>query len=356
MLGNQSNSHHPPTIKGTSFVTALGPTALQKTAASHSIVFYTFISIMTIKFSLPASAQYFTPFPRLPIELRLQIWEDAIYQPGMNFLRISYNSTASRRFRNSGPFPPIRKATLQPMYHHPEAEDSQFYNLNHVLENLSLACAESNRVVRRFKQHPNTIKLPDGRVVTALDSHDTICLDEYVPQNLFTSGCRILTDVNCFGLDRIRHVAIRYCYNWETKGPHCFECFRRHSVDTKKALPLHVYQFLVRHMPNLQTVYLIDFLILRRDTNDPAVTHSQSFRTLGPRICLTRHRATDVYIERSQVLRGGQPRAERVASLVTGLRGAGLGEAKLPSVLGPKYDDQMPPQGAGAGSIQGSVL
>ncbi|KAH7347432.1 hypothetical protein B0T11DRAFT_302647 [Plectosphaerella cucumerina] len=228
---------------------------------------------MTIKFSLPASAQYFTPFPRLPIELRLQIWEDAIYQPGMNFLRISYNSTIPRRLRNNVPFPPIRKATLQPMYHHPEAEDSQFYNLNNVLENLSLACAESNRVVRRFKQHPDTIKLPDGRVVTALDSHDTICLDEYVPQNLFTSGCRILTDVDCFGLDRIRHVAIRYCYNWESKGPHCFECFRRHSVDTKKALPLHVYQFLVRHMPNLQTVYLIDFLILRRDTNDPAVAH-----------------------------------------------------------------------------------
>lgn len=226
-----------------------------------------------IKFSLPIGAQYFTLFARLPVELRLQIWEDAIYQPGMNFLKVAYDP--SPLGHHGSAWPPTCKATLVPIYPHAKAEDSHFPHLNTVLDSLSMACAESRRVVRRFREHRNTIGLRDGRIVTALDCHDTICLD-YIPQNLFTSGCRILTDVKCHGLDRIRHVAIRYCHNWETRNPYCGHCGRTHCADTTQALPLHTYQFLVRHMPNLQTVYFIDFLILRKNTEE-TISKSELF-------------------------------------------------------------------------------
>lgn len=221
-----------------------------------------------LKFAIPASAQYFTPFARLPVELRLQIWEDAIYDPGMNFLRIAYEpAPRARGQHHAGAAPPVCKASLSPLYPHEKAEVSHYTRLNQVLSRLNNTCAESRRVVQQFLKHPNTIKLHDGRVLTARDSADVICLD-YIHTDLFTSGCRILTDVDCPGLDRIRHIGIRYCHKWETASPFCGQCGRVHCTDSSKNFPLHIYQFLARHMPNLQTVYLIDFLILRRSRQD----------------------------------------------------------------------------------------
>ena len=218
-----------------------------------------------IKFSLPASAQYFTPFSRLPVELRLQIWEDAIYDPGMNFVKVAYQPFPRiPGSHHAGAAPPICRASLAPIYAHSKAEVSHYARLNTIMRNLSLACAESRRVVRRFVSHPDTIRLGSGHILTALDSEDVICLD-YIPADPFMNGCRIVTDVDCPGLDRVRHVAVRYCHKWETQAPFCAQCGRVHCSESQKNLPLHMYQFLARHMPNLQTVYLIDFLILRRD-------------------------------------------------------------------------------------------
>ncbi|KAM0270423.1 hypothetical protein ACHAQH_009458 [Verticillium albo-atrum] len=140
-----------------------------------------------VKFALPSGAQYFTPFAAFPVEIRHQIWEAAIFEPGMSFLKIVPNHDqghvlaqviqGSRRFL-------LIKAHLAPIFQNPKADNSNYVALAKVLDTLSNTCTEADRVVQRLLRDPGTLKV-NGRPI-ALTSHaqDIVCLD-YLPSGLF---------------------------------------------------------------------------------------------------------------------------------------------------------------------------
>ncbi|ROT35064.1 hypothetical protein SODALDRAFT_382004 [Sodiomyces alkalinus F11] len=252
-----------------------------------------------VRFDIPPEARSLPRFAALPAELRYEIWEHAMLEPGMHFLKVVVDpdsavssdtvsidsdishgaqvaqqhptddtATAGHHPSRSNAAIRIRKAHLAPIYPHPRADLSRYVGTNHRLSTLSASCVEAAQVVRRLVHHPASIKLPDGNTVF-LDrgSRDIICLD-YMSSDRFYNGCRIRHDVQCPGLEGIRHLAIPYCHQWETKCNPCSRCHRQHDLFTERTYPVHVFQFLARQLPNLQTFYFIDYLILPKKSAD----------------------------------------------------------------------------------------
>ncbi|KAI3540159.1 uncharacterized protein CCOS01_03938 [Colletotrichum costaricense] len=242
-----------------------------------------------VKFDIPASARSFTCFSRLPPEIREQIWEDAIFEPGMHFLRLR---TAARITHYPSPMPPgslgdqdtkdeddvlldfaqesvptrVWPAILEPRYPTPQANISNYVSTNQVLKKLSATCFESAKVVRRLTSAPGGLKLKGDRVVSLGGSFDIVCL-EYLSADDFRSWCRISQSIKCNELANIRHVAIPYCHAWETSvgGFRCGHCGTRSSGLATKVYPVHLYEFLAQYLPNLETFYFIDYLIVQKD-------------------------------------------------------------------------------------------
>ncbi|KAK1722854.1 uncharacterized protein BDZ83DRAFT_721085 [Colletotrichum acutatum] len=244
-----------------------------------------------ITFDIPASARSFTCFSRLPPEIREQIWEDAIFEPGMHFLRLR---TAARITHYPSPMPPgslgdqdtkdeddvlldfaresvperVWPAILEPRYPTPQANISNYISVNRVLKKLSATCFESAKVVRRLTSASGGLKLKDGRVVSLGGSSDIVCL-EYLSADDFRSWCRMSQSIRCNELANIRHVAIPYCHAWETSvsGFRCGHCGTRYSGLATKVYPVHLYEFLAQYLPNLETFYFIDYLIVQKNTS-----------------------------------------------------------------------------------------
>ncbi|CCF42123.1 hypothetical protein CH063_02759 [Colletotrichum higginsianum] len=241
-----------------------------------------------VKFNIPASARSFHPFSRLPPEIRSQIWEHAILDPGMHFLRLK---TAARVAHIPSPLMTIPvdddddgersdplldfsreslpsalwPATLEPRYPTPQANLSNYVTLNRTLSKLSVTCFEAATVVRRLINQPGSVKLSGGRVVSLASSSDVVCL-EYLSADNFRSWCRMSLDIECQELANIRHVAIPYCHGWEAAGTafRCSHCGSQHGSRVRKVYPVHLYEFLARHLPNLETFYFIDYLIVKK--------------------------------------------------------------------------------------------
>ncbi|KAK2055717.1 hypothetical protein LY76DRAFT_577658 [Colletotrichum caudatum] len=245
-----------------------------------------------IKFDIPASARSFHLFPKLPPEIRHQIWEDAILEPGMHFLRLKTAARAAHTASPLIPFPiddnedadadavqanpildfdreplPLKlwPATLEPRYPTPQANLSSYVTLNRTLAKLSVTCLEAAAVVQRLVSQPGSIKLSGGRIVSLASSNDVVCL-EYLSADNFRSWCRMSLDIECPELANIRHVAVPYCHAWEaTNVPfRCSHCGSQHGAGINKVYPVHLYEFLARHLPNLQTFYFIDYLIVTK--------------------------------------------------------------------------------------------
>ncbi|EFQ31128.1 uncharacterized protein GLRG_06272 [Colletotrichum graminicola M1.001] len=244
----------------------------------------------TIKFDIPASARSFHLFSKLPPEIRHQIWEDAILEPGMHFLRLK---TAARATHlpsplitspddddddddasqpnpmldfDSEPLPSkLWPATLEPRYPTPQANLSNYITLNRTLARLSATCFEAAAVVQRLVNQPGGIKLSGGRIVSLASSNDVVCL-EYLSADNFRSWCRMSLDIKCPELANVRHVAVPYCHGWEAANTpfRCSHCGSQHGAGINKVYPVHLYEFLARHLPNLQTFYFIDYLIVKR--------------------------------------------------------------------------------------------
>ncbi|KAK2026279.1 hypothetical protein LX32DRAFT_665427 [Colletotrichum zoysiae] len=257
-----------------------------------------------IKFHIPASARSFHLFPKLPPEIRHQIWEDAILEPGMHFLRLKTAARAAHIPSPLIPFPiddddedadadgdavqpnPILDfdreplpsklwpATLVPRYPTPQANLSSYITLNRILAKLSVTCLEAAAVVQRLVSQPGSIKLSGGRIVSLASSNDVVCL-EYLSADNFRSWCRMSLDIECPQLANIRHVAVPYCHAWEaTNVPfRCSHCGSQHGAGINKVYPVHLYEFLARHLPNLQTFYFIDYLIVKRCSSLLAKAH-----------------------------------------------------------------------------------
>ncbi|KZL76785.1 hypothetical protein CT0861_07220 [Colletotrichum tofieldiae] len=241
----------------------------------------------TVKFDIPASARSFHPFSRLPPEIRHQIWEDAVLEPGMHFIRLK---TAARVAHLPSPLvtstidendeehsnpildfsreklpSKLWPATLEPRYPTPQANLSNYVALNRTLAKLSVTCFESAAVIQRLVNQPGSVKLNGGRVVSLASSEDVVCL-EYLSADNFRSWCRMSINIDCPELANIRHVAIPYCHGWEATSTAfgCSHCGDQHHAGVSKVYPVHLYEFLARYLPNLQTFYFIDYLIVKK--------------------------------------------------------------------------------------------
>ncbi|OLN86724.1 hypothetical protein CCHL11_03726 [Colletotrichum chlorophyti] len=242
----------------------------------------------TIKFDVPPAVRSFAPFSRLPVEIRHQIWEESIFEPGMHFLYLKTKAPIRHVQPPVVPNPDniddednddamidlsqektpakLWSATLQPKYPSVQADISKYVALHRELANMSATCSEAAAVVRRVMERPGGLRLNGDRLITLASSTDIVCLEYLSPDN-FSSGCRVALDIECPELANIRHVAVPYCHAWESTRPsyRCTQCGNHHAGSAKKVYPLHLYEFLARYLPNLETFYFIDYLILRLD-------------------------------------------------------------------------------------------
>jgi hypothetical protein len=155
-------------------------------------------------------------------------------------------------------------AKLVPLYPTPQADISYYVTLNKLMAQLSVTCPDADRAMQHLLRGPDVMRLSSGRVVS-VDSHaDIICLD-YLPPDMFESGCRMPMDIECGDLEAIRRVAIRYCHKWEVRSAAqpCVHCGRVHSSASRSVYPVHLFQFIARYLPRLETFYFVDYLTVR---------------------------------------------------------------------------------------------
>ncbi|KAL7931689.1 hypothetical protein V8C35DRAFT_309267 [Trichoderma chlorosporum] len=247
-----------------------------------------------IKFEIPDSHRTFSPFPRLPPELRQQIWRETVSTPGMTFVKLEsrgrnwrwvslnrpFSQTASDDGSNKGDdldeialevkneVAPRRlwDTRLVPMSANKQSDISSYHGLNKQLAALTTTCGESHDVVSSLMGKKGAVRSSSGKLLALPGSSDIIFL-EYFPSELFESGCSYDIDPNCPGLDDIRRVAVRYCHQWQEKPVPsvCPLCGLVHEAASNSIIyPNHLYHFLARHLPNLEEFYFVDYFLLRR--------------------------------------------------------------------------------------------
>ncbi|KAI8692661.1 2EXR domain-containing protein [Fusarium sp. Ph1] len=248
-----------------------------------------------IKFEIPDNCRTFSPFPRLPPELRHQIWEATLTTPGMHFLKVDteYEPSSGRgRWwirdfssphdiieddddenadpvaievkRESRPIS-VQYGSLRPLYPTRQADISYYTSLHQQLAKLSVTCNEAAAIAKSLAGRSDTFRLDNGRIISLGCSSDVIYL-EYVPPDVFESGFRFFRSLHCEGLDQIRKVAVRYCHKWnEQRTPRrCPNCGQLHPSPDVVKHPNHIYRFLAQYLPNLEQFYFVDYFILRK--------------------------------------------------------------------------------------------
>ncbi|KAF5985905.1 hypothetical protein FCOIX_1779 [Fusarium coicis] len=244
-----------------------------------------------LKFQIPEDCRTFSPFPRLPPEIRAQIWQATLETPGMHFLKIDtdwhpstglgkwwlkepmflhataedhdkdVDSMALEVRREARPTAKVY-GTLKPLYPTPQADISYYTNLHQQLTKLSVACNEAAAVAKSLTNRSTTFRLNTGRIVSLNALSDVIYL-EYVPPEVYEDSIRFNKILNCSGLDQIRKVAVRYCHK---------------CTPDKVRYPKHLYRFLAQYLPNLEQFFFVDYLILRKsDLN--AATDRHGFQS-----------------------------------------------------------------------------
>ncbi|KAI1042421.1 hypothetical protein LB505_004461 [Fusarium chuoi] len=236
-----------------------------------------------LKFRIPEDCRTFSPFPRLPPEIRAQIWQATLETPGMHFLKIDtdwhpatglgkwwlkepmflhpsaedhddeVDSMAVEVRREARPTAKVY-GTLKPLYPTPQADISYYTNLHQQLAKLSVTCNEAAAVAKSLTNRSTTFRLNTGRIVSLNSLSDVIYL-EYVPPEVYEDSIRFNKVLNCSGLDQIRKVAVRYCHK---------------CTPDRVRYPKHLYRFLAQYLPNLEQFFFVDYLILRKsDLNAP---------------------------------------------------------------------------------------
>ncbi|KAH6608189.1 hypothetical protein Trco_004502 [Trichoderma cornu-damae] len=246
-----------------------------------------------IKFEIPDECRAFMPFPRLPPELRQQIWRDTVSTPGMHFVKlesrgrnwrwVSLNRPLSPTLGPQGPekgddYDEIafevdnevapkrmwdtRLAALAP---NKKSDISSYHDLHKQLAALTAACVESLDVANGLVAKEGAVRLSSGKLLALAGSSDIVFI-EYLPPELFESSYSFDIDPNCPNLDNIRRVAVRYCHQWQEKPVPsvCSFCGQVHEGTSSVIYPLHLYQFLARHLPNVEEFYFVDYFLLRK--------------------------------------------------------------------------------------------
>ncbi|KAI0384688.1 hypothetical protein F5Y04DRAFT_247564 [Hypomontagnella monticulosa] len=248
-------------------------------------------------FSLPVpmDLQRFTCYRSLPYEVRLKIWEEIIYTPGIHFLKFGPNDKAdtnstsgsesgsgtvtatgnndSTTDRQSQP-QAERKAkkakfssTLQPIFSLPAADKSYYLTMNKTLTQLSLTCREAKDLINRLSSYKGNLTLDDGRLVLLEKSCDIVCFD--YPG--ITRSRRLGYWASRLDLDQLSHVrrvALRYCSKWDEECAVCRTCGIIHDFDhsANHTRPRHAYEF-ASMFKNLETFYFIDYMAVRRPSD-----------------------------------------------------------------------------------------
>ncbi|GFP58461.1 hypothetical protein TASIC1_0010027200 [Trichoderma asperellum] len=249
-----------------------------------------------IKFEIPDEYRTFLPFPRLPPEIRQQIWRESVSTPGMHFVKlesrgrhwrwISLNRLAqlitqqqdtekdgdeedddeiAHEVKNEVTPKPLWDTRLVPIYPNQKSDISSYHGLNKQIAALTTVCEESKAVVDNLIAKDGVLKLSNGKLVALEASSDVIYL-EYFPPELFESGCGYDIDPNCPSLDNIKRIAVRYCHQWQEKPlpTVCSLCGLVHDTTGGVIYPKHLYHFLARHLPNVEEFYFVDYFLLRK--------------------------------------------------------------------------------------------
>ncbi|KAH0496218.1 hypothetical protein TgHK011_003590 [Trichoderma gracile] len=267
-----------------------------------------------IKFEIPKECQTFVLFNHLPPELRQLIWTASFSTPGISFVKLECVGrnwrwlSAARRYplglgdadssrehqevdeidvevRNETKPKRLVSMRLVPSVADPKADFSNFHDINKQLRLLSMTCGESRDLVDRLLDKDGAVRMSNSKLLAFPGSSDILFL-EYLSPDLFQ--CRGNYDVNpnCPQLINIRRVAMRYCHRWHKKDSlTCWQCGLLHEADESIAYPRHLYQFLSRHLPNLEEFYFVDYLLVRKETPPDVASGSCSSRKYkcGPR-------------------------------------------------------------------------
>ncbi|KAG6026748.1 hypothetical protein E4U41_001180 [Claviceps citrina] len=251
-----------------------------------------------IKFHVPDECRNFVLFSFLPVEIRQRIWEAYLSAPGIHFVRLQtsdgswswgethtprpaaaagdghgatsdeiarvVNSDGKERKRFDTCFVPVGPC--------PRADVSQYKALRRQLATLSRTCHESRAVVKRLCNRPDTLRVNDGQILCLGMSSDVVYL-EYLPTHLYQRNGNLESIPDCPGLKHIRRLAVRFSHTWIPPVASCSCGVCKGSQDDSRSgsCPAHLYQFLVRHLPNLEEFFFVDYFIVHKSCSEPGV-------------------------------------------------------------------------------------
>ncbi|KAI1736388.1 hypothetical protein F4680DRAFT_259750 [Xylaria scruposa] len=244
----------------------------------------------SLRFTVPPSLQRFDLFKWLPYDIRYMIWQEAIFTPGIHFLKLvstsaGYASSAGvdrdglttssgRQTDGTTREDVVCSAILKPIFGLECANNSHYIVMNKTLSQLSDSCNEARSIVKKILARPGNLRLYDGQLILLQRAPDVVCI-EYPD----------MTHARCLGkwaehldldqLAKVRRLAIRYHHEWDNDLV-CPHCGRVHSYLGKHPYPRHVYEF-ASLFKNLEAFYFIDYLTLRRPQRlAPKASRSQA--------------------------------------------------------------------------------
>ncbi|KAG5984589.1 hypothetical protein E4U55_004140 [Claviceps digitariae] len=257
-----------------------------------------------IKFHVPEQCRNFVLFGRLPLEIRHRIWEAYLSSPGIHFVRLQTSQGSWSWAESHAPRPAsaaaaafdgqqsasdaISRVVLSdgearekydtcfvPVGPCPKADVSHYKTLRKQLAILSRTCYESRTVVKRLCNRPDTLRVNDGQILCLGRSFDVVYL-EYLPTQLYQQDGNLESIPDCPGLKHIKRLAVRFSHTWiPPKEPcPCGACKGAQDASRFGSCPAHLYQFLVRHLPNLKEFFFVDYFIVHKSRAEPANSES----------------------------------------------------------------------------------
>ncbi|KAI0156377.1 hypothetical protein GGR57DRAFT_501439 [Xylariaceae sp. FL1272] len=245
---------------------------------------------------MPQGLETFRLFALFPYDIRHLIWQQAVFQPGIHFLKFvdTANSVVARLHNLS--FAGARStektqrsqqsrcsATLEPIFADERADSSHYVAVREVLARLRTVCKESRSIVDKLEARLGNLFLDDGRLISLDTSLDIVCIDypnlgNFTPHSNTAETDHLGKWTNHLNLDqlaKVRRLAVRYHHEWDNNQL-CAICGRTHSSQfAKHPYPRHVYEFAAL-FEHLETFYFVDPLILRKPTTPDDCLKSQS--------------------------------------------------------------------------------
>ncbi|KAJ6439481.1 hypothetical protein O9K51_07366 [Purpureocillium lavendulum] len=253
----------------------------------------------TAAFNVPSEYRRFTLFAQLPPEIRLKVWEEYLKSPGASFIKVEpcdptwrnrllppllmvddgeqdhqllhldEVSLAVKRESATSPAVPSRLVACYPVR---PADISNYNTLHTDLATMNRTCRESSGVVSQLIAREGVLRLGNGALVALDESLDLVTLD-YLPSDLHQTDCALQINFSCPDLDKVRRAAIRVSPMWKparTFPAKCRTCHELHEVRDGGNCPTHLYQFLARHLPNLEEFYLMDYFVVEKSDSEKA--------------------------------------------------------------------------------------